>query len=117
MGLVVHGIPATVLVAGDFAGPSNVQWLNEGIKALQIPVVFPAAASLQIMMSITIQQMTLMFTEATAWNPACSTTNTLASFQFPFAFPLDITSELYRAMYGPVFTLVMSRYRCQNDSC
>lgn len=88
---VIHGIPSTIVVNGDTAGPPGVSWLNDGIKALKTPTVFPAAANLQIINSITMNAMTLMFTESSAWSPDFSTPSALAAFQLPFAFPLDIT--------------------------
>lgn len=84
-------MPSTVIVAGDSAGPDGVTWLNEGIKALTPPVILPAAAELEIITAISLYQLTLIFTEATAWAPAFSTDNTIADFTLPFAFPLDIT--------------------------
>jgi Protein of unknown function (DUF3712) len=42
--------------------------------------------------SITMNQLTLMFTQATEWNPATSTNATTAAFSIPFAFPIDIVS-------------------------
>lgn len=83
-------MPVELTVAGTSAGPPGVSWLSNGIQALKVPVVFPAAANLQIILSITIYQLTLMFTEATTWDPAFSTDNTVAAFTLPFAFPLDI---------------------------
>ena len=32
----IHGEDSTVTVYGDSAGPSDVTWLNEGIKSLQV---------------------------------------------------------------------------------
>jgi hypothetical protein len=86
----IHGVPSQLVVHGDNAGPAGVTWLNEGIKALAIPVILPAAANLQIINAISIYQLSLFFTQATAYNPAFSTDNTVANFQLPFAFPLNI---------------------------
>jgi hypothetical protein len=62
------------------------------LAGLNIPVTLPAAANLQIINSISIYQLTLQFSQDTAYNPAFSTDNTVAAFQLPFAFPLDITN-------------------------
>lgn len=34
----VHGVPSQLVVKGDYAGPSDVSWLNEGIRKLSIGV-------------------------------------------------------------------------------
>ncbi|KAM0750211.1 hypothetical protein T439DRAFT_247618 [Meredithblackwellia eburnea MCA 4105] len=87
----IHGVPSELVVHGDTAGPSDVTWLNDGIKQLAIAVILPAAQNLQVINSITISQVTLMFTAATAYAPSFSTNDTTALFQLPFAFPVDIT--------------------------
>lgn len=96
----IHGVPSDLVVQGDFAGPSDCSWLNNGIKQLGIPVVFPAAQNLQIINAITIPSLTLQFSEQDPWNPAFTTTTTTAAFSLPFAFPVDITnlaSQIYAA--------------------
>lgn len=35
----VHGVPSQLVVHGDYAGPSDCTWLNNGIKQLAIPVI------------------------------------------------------------------------------
>ena len=35
----VHGVPSQLVVHGDYAGPSDCTWLNDGIKQLAIPVI------------------------------------------------------------------------------
>lgn len=35
----IHGIPSTLVVRGDTAGPLDVTWLNAGIKKLSIGVI------------------------------------------------------------------------------
>lgn len=35
----VHGVPSQLVVHGDYAGPSDCSWLNNGIKKLAIPVI------------------------------------------------------------------------------
>ena len=47
---------------------------------------------MQIINSISIYQITLQFSQATAYDPAFSTDNTVAAFQLPFAFPIDLTA-------------------------
>ena len=46
---------------------------------------------LDVINSITINQMTLMFTEETAYSPSFSTNDTVALFQLPFAFPVSFS--------------------------
>ncbi|GAA5897781.1 hypothetical protein JCM8208_000260 [Rhodotorula glutinis] len=99
----IHGVPSDLIVQGDYAGPSDCSWLNNGIKQLGIPVVFPAAQNLQIINAITIPSLTLQFSESDPWNPAFTTTTTSAAFSLPFAFPVDITnlaSKIYAADTG-----------------
>jgi hypothetical protein len=86
----IHGVPSQLIVTGTNSGPADCVWLNEGIKKLSIPVILPAAVNLRVINSITINQMTLLFTPETSYNPAFSTSNTVAVFQLPFAFPVDI---------------------------
>ncbi|KAF7321550.1 hypothetical protein MKEN_00676000 [Mycena kentingensis (nom. inval.)] len=88
----VHGQDSDVTVQGAGAGSSNVIWLNEGIKALQVATVLPNRGKLDIIKSISLNQLKLMFTESTAYGPLASTTNTDAAFTLPFAFPIDITA-------------------------
>ncbi|KAL8287086.1 hypothetical protein RQP46_004092 [Phenoliferia psychrophenolica] len=85
----IHGLPSNLIVQGVSAGPFDVSWLNTGIKKLAIAVVLPAM-KLDVINSITINQMTLMFTEENAYSPAFSTNDTVALFQLPFAFPVNI---------------------------
>jgi hypothetical protein len=104
----VHGVPSDLVVHGDTAGPAECSWLNEGIKQLAIAVVLvslprrhvsleaililsllqPAAADLEVINSITLNSLTLMFSESEPWAPSFSTDNTVAKFQLPFAFPV-----------------------------
>jgi hypothetical protein len=71
---------------------SQVTWLNDGIKSLVVATVLPNQGVIQIIKSITLSQLSLMFTQATEWDPATSTSATTVAFQIPFAFPVDITS-------------------------
>lgn len=41
----INGVPSDLIVKGDFAGPSDVTWLNEGIKLLSIAVVLVSNSS------------------------------------------------------------------------
>lgn len=70
----------------------KVTWLNEGIQTLQVATSLPNQGKLNIIQSITLEQMELLFTEATAYDPMSSSNATTAGFSLPFAFPVDITS-------------------------
>ncbi|KAK7064212.1 hypothetical protein R3P38DRAFT_3165227 [Favolaschia claudopus] len=88
----VHGKDSNVLVNGASAGSSDVTWLNEGIKALSIATVLPNQGPLRVIKSIDLNELKLLFTQNTAYNPATSSSDTAAAFTLPFAFPLDITA-------------------------
>lgn len=105
----VHGLDSNVVVNGASAGSSDVgaincflhfflltrfqvTWLNEGIKALSIATVLPNQGPLQVIKSIDLNELKLLFTQSTAYNPATTSTDTDAAFTLPFAFPLDITA-------------------------
>lgn len=51
----------------------------------------PAPAPFEVITAIDINSLSLIFDEKNEWDPAFSTSNTVASFQLPFAFPIDIT--------------------------
>lgn len=87
----IHGVPSDLIVAGQSTGPVDCTWLNTGIKSLKIAVILPAALNLQVINSIQLNQLSLIFDQATPWSPLFSTTDTIAAFQLPFAFPVDIT--------------------------
>ncbi|KAJ6593726.1 hypothetical protein B0H19DRAFT_32612 [Mycena capillaripes] len=88
----VHGLDSNVIVQGASAGSSDVTWLNEGIKALQVAAVLPNQGPLQVIKSISLNELKLLFTESTAYSPLTSSSSTDAAFTLPFAFPLDINA-------------------------
>ncbi|KAJ7188457.1 hypothetical protein C8R46DRAFT_1054741 [Mycena filopes] len=88
----VHGLDSDVVVQGASAGASDVTWLNEGIKALQVAAVLPNQGPLQVIKSIDLNELKLLFTQSTAYGPLTSSSSTDAAFTLPFAFPLDITA-------------------------
>jgi hypothetical protein len=55
-------------------------------------VKLPAPSNYQVIKSITIDDLSLAFTQATAWNPSGGSNTTVAAFQLPFAFPIDVTA-------------------------
>lgn len=67
-------------------------WLNEGIKALQVSTVLPNQGHLNIIKSIDLNELELIFTPDTAFEPLTSSSSTDAAFTLPFAFPLDIVA-------------------------
>ncbi|KIY74263.1 hypothetical protein CYLTODRAFT_363931 [Cylindrobasidium torrendii FP15055 ss-10] len=88
----IHGKNSKVSVHGDTAGPADVSWLNDGIKALETDTELPNQGVLDIIKSIALNQMTLLFTEESAYGPSTSSNSTDAKFEIPFNFPIDITS-------------------------
>lgn len=52
----------------------------------------PNTGKLNIIKSISLEQLSLMFTEATAYDPMTGSNLTTAAFTLPFAFPVDITA-------------------------
>ncbi|CEH17102.1 Protein of unknown function DUF3712 [Ceraceosorus bombacis] len=85
----VHDRNTGLNVRGEFAGPSDVVWLNEGIKVLDVEVALPSQ-KFDVIRQISINQLSLFFTVATAWNPQSDTSNTTANFFLPFSLPIDI---------------------------
>ncbi|KAF8557967.1 hypothetical protein OG21DRAFT_1504634 [Imleria badia] len=88
----IQGKDSQVTVQGASAGPSDVTWLNEGIQTLQVVTSLPNQGKLNVIQSIALEQMELLFTVATAYDPMSSSNATTAAFSLPFAFPIDITS-------------------------
>ncbi|KAG1812612.1 uncharacterized protein BJ212DRAFT_460083 [Suillus subaureus] len=88
----IHGMDSQVTVYGAGAGPSDVTWLNEGIQTLQVVTSLPNKGKLNVIQSIDLEQLSLMFTEATAYDPMSGSNLTTAAFTLPFAFPVDITA-------------------------
>lgn len=88
----VQGKDSTVVVHGVSAGPQNVTWLNEAIKVLQVTAALPNRGVLDIIKSINLNQLQLLFTDSTAYNPSTSSNSTDAAFTLPFDFPIDISA-------------------------
>ncbi|KAG2368054.1 hypothetical protein BDR07DRAFT_1391769 [Suillus spraguei] len=88
----IHGLDSQVTVYGAGAGPSDVTWLNEGIQTLQVVTSLPNKGKLDIIQSINLEQLSLMFTEAMAYDPVSGSNLTTAAFTLPFGFPIDITA-------------------------
>lgn len=70
----------------------QVTWLNIGIQALTVATVLPNRGVLDIIKSIKLNELQLMFTDDTAYNPMTTSTSTDAAFTLPFGFPIDITA-------------------------
>jgi hypothetical protein len=88
----VHGKDSNLIVQGSSAGSPDITWLNAGISALQIATVLPAVKDLQVIKSITLNDMSLVFSDDKPFAPLTSSTDTSATFGLPFAFPLDIVA-------------------------
>ncbi|KZT27986.1 hypothetical protein NEOLEDRAFT_1129882 [Neolentinus lepideus HHB14362 ss-1] len=88
----IHGKDSNIVIQGQNAGPVEVTWLNEGIKSLRVASSLPNQGVLDIIKSITLNQMTLLFSDNAAYDPTSGSNSTDAAFQIPFAFPINITS-------------------------
>lgn len=102
----IHGENSNLTVVGDSAGPSDViphlvlpaslltkcqvTWLNDGIKSLRIATVLPSQGPLTVITAIDLNELELLFTDDTAYDPATSSNDATAAFTIPFAFPIDI---------------------------
>ena len=87
----IHDIPSSVVVQGVGADP-NVSWLTAGVKTLKIASILPSRGVLSIIQGITINQMTMDFPAGSAYAPISSSTDTVAKFDLPFGFALNIVS-------------------------
>ncbi len=85
----VANMNTDVMVLGDYAGPESVTWLNDGIKSLAVRVSLPSQ-QFTVIRTISINQISLFFTQQTAYNPPSSSNNTQSEFFLPFNFPVDI---------------------------
>lgn len=97
-----------VTVYGAAAGPSDATWLNEGIRTHQVETSLPNTGKLNIIKSINLEQLSLMFTEATAYDPMTGSNLTTAAFTLPFAFPVDITALAQKSLLGMMASLFLS---------
>ncbi|KAI6135778.1 hypothetical protein EV401DRAFT_1898270 [Pisolithus croceorrhizus] len=88
----IHGLNSNVMVEGASAGPTDVTWLNEGIQTLQIDTTLPNQGKLNIIESIVLEELELLFTNNTVYDPTATSNATTAAFTLPFGFPVDIVS-------------------------
>jgi hypothetical protein len=88
----IHGQDSTIKVVGDSAGPNGVTWLNDAIKSLQIETLLPNRGKLDIIKSIDLNELELLFSTDDAYDPQTSSNDATAAFTIPFAFPIDIVS-------------------------
>lgn len=105
------GQDTAVSVTGTGAGPADVTWLNAGIRSLSIDTVLPNQGKLNVIKSVSLNQLTIDFTEATAYAPLTSSNDAEAAFTLPFQFPVSFLSFKIKAMGIAFLTLVY----CQID--
>jgi hypothetical protein len=60
--------------------------------AVQGATVLPNQGTLKLIKSIDLNQLTLMFTTGSSYDPSTSSNSTTVAFSLPFAFPVDITA-------------------------
>ncbi|CDO73852.1 hypothetical protein BN946_scf185016.g9 [Trametes cinnabarina] len=88
----IHAKDSNVTVRGDSAGPTDVTWLNEAIKSLEVQAILPNRGVISIIKSINLNELDLRFTEDTAFDPSTSSDDATAAFQLPFDFPINVVA-------------------------
>ncbi|KAI9066059.1 hypothetical protein FKP32DRAFT_1566723 [Trametes sanguinea] len=88
----IHAKDSNVTVRGDSAGPTDVTWLNEAIKSLEVQTILPNRGVTNIIKSISLNELDLRFTQDTAFDPATSSDDATAAFQLPFDFPINVVA-------------------------
>ena len=88
----IHGEDSNLTVVGESVGPGDVTWPNDGIKSLQVSTVLPNQCKLNIIKSIQLNELELMFSVANASDPPMSSGDATAAFTIPFAFLVDIVA-------------------------
>ncbi|KAG6820875.1 hypothetical protein H0H93_010219 [Arthromyces matolae] len=88
----IQGKDSIVEIQGASAGSGDATWLNEAFKTLRVATVMPNRGVQKIIDEINLNELELLFTENTAYDPYSSSQSTDAKFTLPFGFPLDITA-------------------------
>ncbi|KAI0035854.1 hypothetical protein K488DRAFT_76325 [Vararia minispora EC-137] len=88
----IHGMDSEVSVHGASAGPSGAVWLNDAITSLIVTTTLPNQGKLDIIKSISLNELDLRFSTDTAFGPPTSTNDASAAFTIPFAFPIDVVA-------------------------
>ena len=87
----IHDLPSNVEVRGVASDP-DISWLSAGVKTLNVASVLPSRGILDIIKSISINQMKMDFPAGSPYSPISSSSDTTAKFDLPFGFALDIVS-------------------------
>lgn len=66
--------------------------MNEGIKALQVGTLLPNQGPQNIIKSIDLNELSLIFSTQSPFAPVTSSKSTAAAFTLPFNVPLDVSA-------------------------
>ncbi|KAI8579351.1 hypothetical protein K450DRAFT_288548 [Umbelopsis ramanniana AG] len=97
------GIPSNTTATGVSAAPDGVHavsWLSQGLESVQLDVSLAPNSALQIITGVTMGDLDLVFTNATAYSPATSAPNVTANFVMPFGFSINITEVTQNITLG-----------------
>ncbi|CAM0140292.1 hypothetical protein VKS41_005895 [Umbelopsis sp. WA50703] len=97
------GIPSNTTASGVSAAPDGVHpitWLSEGLESVQLDVSLAPNSALKIITGVTMGNLDLVFTNATAYSPSTSAPNVTANFVMPFGFSLNITEVTQNITLG-----------------
>ncbi|KAI9279037.1 hypothetical protein BC943DRAFT_298272, partial [Umbelopsis sp. AD052] len=97
------GIPSNTTATGVSAAPDGVHpvsWLSQGLESVKLDVSLAPNSALQIITGVTMGNLDLVFTNATAYSPATSAPNVTANFVMPFGFSINITEVTQNITLG-----------------
>ncbi|EEB98017.1 hypothetical protein MPER_02555, partial [Moniliophthora perniciosa FA553] len=70
----------------------NLLYPGAGVGSSDVETTLPNRGPQNIIKSISLNELSLLFSPDTAYNPSTSSSNSEAAFTLPFGFPIDISA-------------------------